>query len=335
MTGNTFNDTNFTVTKPNDGYLFVQGTADGGGNLVLATGDVGNTHDIVFATGGFLAANEKMRLVDATATLQPTANTGVDLGSSTNYFGNLFANTATIGGNVVTTGNIEASYFVGNGALLTGITGGGGNAVAINNGTSNVAIPSANGNIRMSVAGTANVVTVSSDSLRVNGNIFDINGQVYGVAASFAKFKRTTQQTGIAVNGAVICNVAEDTFGTDINVNTSTGQVTLVPGKTYRLRGQVPNWVGGSRPDFGWYNETTGAYVGSSTMSVGPSDGLAAGGVFGGTAEFVFTPTVTTVLSFRLQGTLGVPTALGGLADYPAAGSYPWIDIQVISGGAP
>jgi hypothetical protein len=33
----------------------------GGGNLVIATGNVGTTKDIVFATGGFLAANEKMR----------------------------------------------------------------------------------------------------------------------------------------------------------------------------------------------------------------------------------------------------------------------------------
>jgi hypothetical protein len=160
VTGNTFNDTNFTVTKPNDGYIFVQGTAGSGGNLVIATGDVGNTHDIVFATGGFLAANEKMRLVDATATLQPTANTGVDLGSNTKYFGNLFAGTTTIAGNITAAGNIAGNYFIGNGALLTGITGGGGNAIAINNGTSNVKIPTANGNITMGVAGTDNVVVV-------------------------------------------------------------------------------------------------------------------------------------------------------------------------------
>jgi len=292
VTGNTFNDTNFTVTAPNDGYFFVQGTADGGGNLVLATGDAGNTHDIVFATGGFLAANEKLRLVDATSSLQPSANTGVSLGSNTNYYSDLYVANATVGANItasyfigngsqltglpagysdanvtallsgntvtsniITTGNVSGNYFIGNGALLTGISTSGGTAII--NGTSNVRIASANGNITMSVANVANIVTVGSDSsLRVNGNIFDQYGQVYGVAASFAKYKRTTAQTGIAINGAVICNVAEDTFGSDINVNTATGQVTLVPGKTYRLRGQVPNWVGNSqsRPDFGWYN---------------------------------------------------------------------------------
>jgi hypothetical protein len=334
VTGNTFNDTNYTVTAPNDGYVFVQGTAGSGGNLVIATGDVGNTHDIVFATGGFLSANEKLRLVDATSTLQPTANTGVDLGSNTKYFGNLFAGRTTIAGNITATGNISGNYFIGNGALLTGITGGGGNAIAINNGTSNVKIPTANGNITMGVAGTDNVVTVSSNSLRVAGNIFDSTGQVYGVAASFARFKRTTQQTtGIGVNGVIICNVAEDSFGSDITVNTGTGQVTLQPGKSYRLMGSVPSWTGaGTQLAVMWYNETTAAYIGSAAEQYQPTAG-AVFGAMGGTAEVILTPTVTTVVSFRVL--TGSPTALGGNTDFNVTGSYPWIDIQVIGGQAP
>jgi hypothetical protein len=338
VTGNTFNDTNYTVTAPNDGYVFVQGTAGSGGNLVLATGDVGNTHDIVFATGGFLAANEKMRLVDATATLEPTANVGVDLGSNTKYFGNLYVGTATLGGNIVTTGNISGNYFIGNGALLTGITGGGGNATAINNGTSNVRITTANGNITMSVANVANVVTVSSDSLRVAGNIFDATGQVYGVAASFAKYKRTTQQTtNLTAGGVIICNVAEDTFGTDIVANTGTGQVTLQPGKTYRLVGAVPTWTTGSinaSLSVMWYNETTAAYVGSSASNYPPSSGATAGAM-GGQAEVVITPSVVTVVSFRILGVGGTIVGLGGNSDLGVAGSYPWIDMQVIGGQTP
>ena len=61
--GYTFNDANYTITEPGDGYLFVQGYANGlGGNMVLATGDHSNTADIVFATGGFLANNEFARI---------------------------------------------------------------------------------------------------------------------------------------------------------------------------------------------------------------------------------------------------------------------------------
>jgi cytoskeletal protein CcmA (bactofilin family) len=336
VTGNTFNDTNYTVTAPNDGYIFVQGTSGSGGNLVIATGDVGNTHDIVFATGGFLAANEKLRLVDATSTLQPTANTGVDLGSNTKYFGNLYAGTTTIAGNITATGNIAGNYFIGNGALLTGITGGGGNATAINNGTSNVRIATANGDISMSVANVSNVVTVSSNTLRVNGNIFDATGQVYGVAASFARFKRTTQQTtGIGVNGVIICNVAEDTFGTDIVVNTGTGQITLLAGKSYRLMGAVPTFIGGTGSFLGvmWYNETTAAYIGSAADGYSPT-AAAAFGAMGGQAEVIITPTVNTVVSFRVLTNTNV-TGLGGNTDFNVAGSYPWIDIQVIGGQTP
>ena len=53
FTGNNFNDANYTVTAPGDGYLFVQGNSSFGGNLVIATGNLGTTKDIVFATGGF------------------------------------------------------------------------------------------------------------------------------------------------------------------------------------------------------------------------------------------------------------------------------------------
>lgn len=62
-TGSNFSDPLYTITNSNDGYFFVQGIdALDGGNLVLATGEKGTHHDIVFATGGFLEANEAMRL---------------------------------------------------------------------------------------------------------------------------------------------------------------------------------------------------------------------------------------------------------------------------------
>lgn len=62
-TGSTFSDPLYTITNANDGYFFVQGIdALDGGNLVIATGEKGTHHDIVFATGGFLEQNETMRL---------------------------------------------------------------------------------------------------------------------------------------------------------------------------------------------------------------------------------------------------------------------------------
>jgi len=98
FTSGGFNDANYTITDKNDGYLFVQGGQDNtgfiGGNLVIATGNVGKTgyRDIVFATGGFLTANEKFRYAHANNALVPSANATMDLGNTARYFGNAFAN---------------------------------------------------------------------------------------------------------------------------------------------------------------------------------------------------------------------------------------------------
>lgn len=156
-----------------------------------------------------------------------------------------------------------------------------------------------------------------------------------GVTASYAKYTRTTQQTGsIVANTVVVCNVSENTFGSDISVNTSTGQVTLQAGRTYRLRGSIPGFTGSAGSlQWCWYNETTPGWLGESGEIYSPTNS-AAFGATGGSAEAVFTPGATTVVSFRIQSASGI-TALGGNTDFNTAGSYPWIDIQVIGGNAP
>ena len=61
--GHSFNDPNYSITPPGDGYVFVQGYANGiGGQLVLATGQNGDDPDIVFATGGFTTGAEFGRI---------------------------------------------------------------------------------------------------------------------------------------------------------------------------------------------------------------------------------------------------------------------------------
>jgi hypothetical protein len=77
--GHSFNDPNFTITAPGDGYVFSQGYANGiGGSLVIATGENGNVTDIVFATGGFLANNEFARIDHANDVFHLTrANSGI------------------------------------------------------------------------------------------------------------------------------------------------------------------------------------------------------------------------------------------------------------------
>jgi len=102
----------------------------------------------------------------------PNANATYSLGNATNYWANLWVanntiyiggvplgitagNVLTVGGNAVlsngsntsisTTGNITGNYFIGNGSQLTGISSGVQSSIA--NGTSNVNIATANGNV--------------------------------------------------------------------------------------------------------------------------------------------------------------------------------------------
>jgi hypothetical protein len=153
-------------------------------------------------------------------------------------------------------------------------------------------------------------------------------------ASSYMRGSRTATQT-IAVGGVVTFTNIDNSAGTDISLNTSTGKITLAAGNTYRLRGAVPNFSGGQRPSFIWYNETTSSNIGSGTYAYNPNDAAALGS-FGSPAELVFTPNVTTVVSFRLLSSLGSGSVTaGGNGDFITTGSYPWFDVQVISGNAP
>jgi hypothetical protein len=153
-------------------------------------------------------------------------------------------------------------------------------------------------------------------------------------ASSYLRGSRTATQT-IAVGGVVTFTNIDNSAGTDISLNTTTGKITLAPGNTYRIRGAVPNFSSGQRPAFIWYNETTSSNIGGATFSYNPGD-AASLGAFGAPAELIITPNVSTVISFRLLSSLGSGTVtVGGNGDFSTTGSYPWFDVQVISGNAP
>jgi hypothetical protein len=158
-----------------------------------------------------------------------------------------------------------------------------------------------------------------------------------GVSASYARGSRSTAQTaGLSTNGLVAFTQVDQSAGQDISLNTTTGQITLAAGRTYRLQAQVPSFqtsAADARPQFGWYNETTGAYVGSSSAAY--SGATSAGyGATGGLSDAVITTSVQTVVSYRILQTFNT-NQLGGNGDFPTTGSYPWFNIEVISGNQP
>jgi hypothetical protein len=64
------------------------------------------------------------------------------------------------------TGNVSASFFIGNGSALTGITASGGTSII--NGTSNVVV-AASGNVTVGVSGTNNVLLANSAGVNIAG----------------------------------------------------------------------------------------------------------------------------------------------------------------------
>lgn len=111
-------------------------------------------------------------------------------------------------------GNVSATYFIGNGSQLTGITA----SFPIANGNSNVNVPSANGNINFSVAGNANILVVTGTGITTGtGTGGNISGANVITANLFTGTLTTAAQpnltsvgalTGLTVNGNATVNLA-------------------------------------------------------------------------------------------------------------------------------
>jgi len=150
-----------------------------GGNIttigqIAATGNVsgGNitTGGAVDATGNVSGGNVTTAgRVDATGNVTGGNLVTVGLISAT---GNVSGGNITTGGQVAAVGNITANYFLGNGSQLTGI-----DATSIQNGTSNMRIPVADGNVTGNIDGNT-VFNLSATGLIVTGSIEATNGFV-------------------------------------------------------------------------------------------------------------------------------------------------------------
>ena len=183
---------------------------------------------------------------------------------------------------------------------------------------------------------TGNNVGLAAGYYYWNGNAWATIATAGGsgsFAASFLRGSRTATQS-IAVDGIVSFSTVNNTGGQDIALNTGNGKITLAPGNTYRIIASVPNFSGGQRPAFMWYNETSSSYIGSASSTYNPGD-AASLAASGGIAHVIITPSVSTVLSFRLLSSLSANVTVGGNFDFSTTGSYPWFEAQVISGNAP
>lgn len=220
----------------NDGvnYLSIVGK-DSAGNIAVTNANLGNLATANFFSGsGNLLSNIQGANVSGVVTnanyaayagnvsgaSQPNI-TSVGTLSSLSVTGNITSGNATLGNSVT------ANYFVGNGSLLTGITAAA-TASNVSNGTSNVNIPTANGNVTVSVSGTSNVVTFTSSGINVSGYITS-TGNLTSGNASLGNLVTANYFTG---NGSLLSS---------INGSNVTGQVANALVANTVTNGSQPN----------------------------------------------------------------------------------------------
>ena len=145
------------------GTFAIANAATVGTNLT-ATGNVtgGNllSGGIASVTGNITGGN-----IEAVALVK-----GASVSAAANIIGGNLLTTGLVSvtGNISSAANIAGNFFIGNGSQLTGILTTA-NAASIQNGTSNVAIPTQDGNATISITGVANVA------------VFTDTGPVFGV----------------------------------------------------------------------------------------------------------------------------------------------------------
>jgi len=308
-----------------------------GGNANITIGGVSNV--VVISSAGISVAG----------TVQTSGNitggniiygSGAVSGTGTVYAATV--NAATIGNTgavhngatVSITGNITASYFIGNGYTLTSINGAnvvGLNTAAISNGTSNVNISTSGGNITAGVGGTPNVAVIATTGISVagtiqaSGNITGGNISIGSGASTAGSYSASGNVTGgnLIASGVLIStntiSVAGNITGGNIiygsGVISGTGQIDAA---TVSVSGNVTggNLLFGSGVVSGTGNinganltVTAGIYngnisiIGANIVSAGPTlyiDPNGAGGTDGNviiTGNLTVQGTTTTINS--------------------------------------
>jgi len=197
-------------------------------------------------------------------------------------------------GQVVIGGNITASYLYGNGSTLTGIDTSG-----VSNGTSNLSIPVANGNVNVTAAGnTVLVVTTNGANvvgyLDVNGNITTLNANLGNLAtANFVNVSSNvnvtdTMQAGnvrtdnllyangnpwdlqeaAGANTQIQYNDGSNNFGASANFTFDYATQTLIVTGTANISGDLNGNVGNFSGNVSALNANLGNLVTANFVSV-------------------------------------------------------------------
>ena len=256
---------------------------------------------ITFATAGTFEFGFVTTNAGTTITL-------FDLNRPLNYYTNavsIAATTAassattgalTVAGGVGVSGNIVSGQnFIGNGALLTGITATAG--PVITNGTSNISVV-ANANVRINVAGTSNVAVFASTGEYVTGIVSATGNITGGNVNTVGVVSASGNVIGGNINTAGVVSVTGNITGSYFIGNgsqlTGVTPATQIISGTTQLAVEVPSGniqgsVGGTAnivvfstlgANITGYVTTTGNITGSNIITAGQT--TATGNITGG-----------------------------------------------------
>jgi Major tropism determinant N-terminal domain len=178
-----------------------------GGNLLFGSGIVSGTGNISAGIISVTTASASGNIIGG----------NIRTGGLISAAGNIYSNATVrvtddiaVGGNISTTnltgtlisviGNVTGNYILGNGSQLSGIVTG--TPTTITNGTSNVSIPSIDGNVLVSVNGTYNIATFTSTGEFIQG-ILSASGNIIGGNLNAAGL---VSGTTISASGNVIAS---------------------------------------------------------------------------------------------------------------------------------
>ena len=300
-------DVNGTITAvaftANTGVF--TGNGNGLTNLVGAnvTGTVANATYAVSAgsatTAGTVTTNAQPNITSTGTLTSLTVSGNVTSG-------NVYANTGTIG----------AQYLSGDGSNITNITVGAGSSLV--NGTSNVIVYN-NGNVTTSVAGNANIVTVTGTGVNIAGTLnatgtisSNLSGNFSGNVTTAAQGNITSlgTLTGLTVNGTSNLGPVGNVTITGGSANyflMTNGSGTL----TWTSAALAP--VPGSNTQV-VFNDG-GAYSANSNLTFNKTNGLLTATLLGGTLTTNAQPNITSVgslTSLIVSGNINAGNVAGG-----------------------
>ena len=219
LTGSTFSvNVDNVTTEIAGGNVVVKANAQ------LTTPNIGAaTGTSINLTGNVLAnninANTKITSFDVEVSNNiVTSNATINLelsGNTANFTGNIKSLNANLGNLAI------ANYFQGDGGLLTNVAATG----SLANGTSNVSIPSVNGNVNISVNGNANILTVTGTGANLTGTL-NVTGLV---TVPNTAGGATAIAMGNPTQGNLISNAV--TLTNSSSVSNAIAQLNVVLGK--------------------------------------------------------------------------------------------------------